>query len=133
MYSPTTSPYGYSSFLKEENRKVQASIELTLNMTKETRVEHFRFQGCLQQKTPMKRGFFKELKAVYNTGLLILIFVFHHSLMLLREGTFNSSVCLCHGCLDIFHAFSFGRNRVVNSQNHAMAMYPFACAWEDFK
>ena len=26
-------------------------------------VVHFCFQGCLQEKMPMKRGFFEELKA----------------------------------------------------------------------
>ena len=36
---------------------------LKVNMAKGTGVKHFCFQECFQQKSPMKRGFFKELKA----------------------------------------------------------------------
>jgi len=32
-------------------------------MAKGTGVKHFCFQECFQQKSPMKRGFFKELMA----------------------------------------------------------------------
>lgn len=38
---------------------------LKVNMAKGTGVKHFCFQECFQQKLPMKRGFFKELKAVF--------------------------------------------------------------------
>ena len=37
------------------------------------------------------------------------------------------------GSFDIFHSFPFGRNRLVNSQNHAMTVYPFACAWQNLE
>jgi hypothetical protein len=36
---------------------------LKVNMAKGTGVKHFCFQEYFQQKSPMKRGFFKELKA----------------------------------------------------------------------
>ena len=35
---------------------------LKVNMAKRAGVKHFRFQERLQQKPPMKRGFFKDLK-----------------------------------------------------------------------
>ena len=34
-------------------------------------VVHFCFQGCLQEKMPMKRGFFEELKAESGFSILI--------------------------------------------------------------
>ena len=65
--------------------------------------------------------------------LPILVFVCDHSFMLFRKCTLNSSISLCHSSFYVFHTFSFRRNRVMNGQNHAMAMYPFACTWQDFK
>ena len=44
---------------------------LKVNMAKGTGVKLFRFQECLQQKTPMKRGFFEELKAEGGFPILI--------------------------------------------------------------
>ena len=65
--------------------------------------------------------------------LPVLIFVCHHTLMFFGQCTFNCGIGLCHSCLDIIHTFSFGRNRIMNRQNHAVAVYPSACAWQDFK
>lgn len=65
--------------------------------------------------------------------LSILVFVCDHSFMLFRKCTLNSSISLCHSSFYVFHTFSFRRNRVMNGQNHAVAMYPFACTWQDFK
>lgn len=52
-------------------RFVKTEPLLKVNMTKGAGVIHFRFQECLQEKPPMKRGFFEELKAEGGFSILI--------------------------------------------------------------
>ena len=44
---------------------------LKVNIEKGAGVIHFRFQECFQEKTPMKRDFFEELKAESGFSILI--------------------------------------------------------------
>lgn len=57
--------------MKRRLRFVTTEPLLKVNMAKGTGVKHFRFQECLQEKPPMKRGFFEELKAEDGFSILI--------------------------------------------------------------
>ena len=65
--------------------------------------------------------------------LSVLIVVLHHAFVLFGQGTFHGGISFGHGGFHVLRSLAFGRNRFVDGQREAMAVYPLACAGQDFK